>query len=136
MTVAIIDYGSSNLRSAVKAFEFAAENLGIKTKILVTNNPSDLQSAKRIVLPGVGTFADCRIGLAKLDGMDKALEEHVREKKKPFFGICVGMQLMATIGRENLDMNGLDWLPGEVVKLTPSQPKLKIPHMGWNEHND
>jgi glutamine amidotransferase len=89
MTVAIIDYGSSNLRSAVKAFELAAENVGLKTRVLVTSNPSDLKLAKQIVLPGVGAFADCRRGLAKLDGMEKALEEHVRGEKKPFLGICV-----------------------------------------------
>jgi glutamine amidotransferase len=135
MTVAIIDYGSSNLRSAVKAFELAAENVGLKTRVLVTSNPSDLKLAKQIVLPGVGAFADCRRGLAKLDGMEKALEEHVRGEKKPFLGICVGMQLMATIGREHENTKGLDWLPGEVVALSPSEPELKIPHMGWNNIN-
>jgi glutamine amidotransferase len=132
MTVAIIDYGSSNLRSAFKAFELAAENAGLKTKIVVTNNPTDLKQANQIILPGVGAFADCRKGLAELDGMEKAIEEHVIVKKKPFLGICVGMQLMATIGREHKDTSGLDWLPGEVVAIEPSRAELKIPHMGWN----
>ena len=135
MTVAIIDYGSSNLRSAFKAFELGAENAGLKTKVIVTNNPNDLKRANQIVLPGVGAFADCRKGLAELDGMEKAIEEHVIVKKKPFLGICVGMQLMATIGREHKSTSGLNWLAGEVVAIEPSRAELKIPHMGWNNLN-
>lgn len=132
MTVVIIDYGSSNLRSAVKAFELGSELGGLKTKVVVTNNSSDLKLAKHIVLPGVGAFADCRNGLSRLDGMEAELERYVLEKKIPFLGICVGMQLMATIGREYQNTEGLDWISGEVVPLVPSKPKLKIPHMGWN----
>ncbi len=132
MTVVIVDYGSGNLRSASKAFEKAIFDDQINKNVLVTDKPSDLEFATHIVLPGVGTFADCRKGIAKINGMEIALEEHVRVNKKPFLGICVGMQLMATIGRENINTTGLDWLPGEVVKMKPSQSNLKIPHMGWN----
>jgi len=132
MTVVIVDYGSGNLRSAAKAFERAVDEAQLKISVIVTSNPADLKAASHIVLPGVGAFADCRNGLARLDGMEIALKEHVQEKKTPFLGICVGMQLMATIGRENGDTQGLNWLPGEVVAMAPAQPNLKIPHMGWN----
>jgi glutamine amidotransferase len=132
MTIAIVDYGSGNLRSATKAFERAVEEAGLKMSVVVIKSHSDLEAATHIVLPGVGAFADCRRGLAKLDGMEIALEEHVRVKKKPFLGICVGMQLMATMGRENNNTGGLNWLPGEVVKMTPTPTDLKVPHMGWN----
>ena len=132
MKVVIIDYGSSNLLSAIKAFELGAELAGLRSKVIVTNNSSDLKLAKHIVLPGVGAYADCRNGLSSLDGMEEELKEHVLIKKIPFLGICVGMQLMATIGREHKITKGLGWIPGEVVEIEPSEPKLKIPHMGWN----
>ncbi|NQV58931.1 MAG: imidazole glycerol phosphate synthase subunit HisH [Alphaproteobacteria bacterium] len=132
MTIAIIDYGSGNLRSAAKAFERAVDEAGLGLAVIVTHDPADLGAASHIVLPGVGAFADCRRGLATVDGMEAALEEQVIGAKKPFLGICVGMQLMADIGREHQDTAGLGWVPGEVVAMTPSDGSLKIPHMGWN----
>ncbi len=133
MTVAIIDYGSGNLRSAAKAFERAAAEAGLDLDVTVTGEAKDLKGATHIVLPGVGAFADCRRGLGALDGMEDALEDQVIGSGKPFFGICVGMQLMAGIGREHVDTPGFGWVPGEVVALTPSDKSLKIPHMGWND---
>ncbi|MBC8338679.1 MAG: imidazole glycerol phosphate synthase subunit HisH [Rhodospirillales bacterium] len=133
MTIAIIDYGSGNLRSAAKAFERAVDDAGLGLKVVVTRDPADLKAASHIVLPGVGAFADCRKGLAAVDGMEAALQDQVITGKKPFLGICVGMQLMADIGREHGDMPGLGWVPGEVIAMTPSDKALKIPHMGWND---
>lgn len=133
MKVAIIDYGSGNLRSVAKAFERAATEGGIATDVQVTGNPEDIATADRIVLPGVGAFADCRNGLEAVDGLHDALNEAVVENGRPFFGICVGMQLMATAGREFGDTAGLDWIKGEVTALKPSDAALKIPHMGWND---
>lgn len=132
MTVAIIDYGSGNLRSATKAFERAAAEAGIKGPVIVTDRATDVAAADRIVLPGVGAFGDCMAGLAGLDGVVEALNEAVIAKGRPFFGVCVGMQLLASLGREHGDHEGLDWIEGEVVKLEPEDPALKIPHMGWN----
>jgi glutamine amidotransferase len=133
MLTAIIDYGSGNLRSAAKAFERAARESGIATDVAVTSDPDLVRKADRIVLPGVGAFADCRRGLAGVGGMEAALEESVIKGARPFLGICVGMQLMAGWGREFEDVAGLGWIPGEVVAITPKDPTLKIPHMGWNE---
>lgn len=133
MKVAIIDYGSGNLRSAAKAFERAAAEAGLSADIHVTGRAADVAAADRIVLPGVGAFADCRQGLEAVDGLHDALNEAVLVKARPFFGICVGMQLMATVGREFGETPGLDWIGGEVRALTPSDPHLKIPHMGWND---
>ncbi|MFC1674128.1 imidazole glycerol phosphate synthase subunit HisH [Pseudomonadota bacterium] len=133
MKVAIIDYGSGNLRSCAKAFERAALEDGLNADILVTGNPDDVAAADRIVLPGVGAFADCRQGLESVDGLHDALNEAVLEKARPFFGICVGMQLMADIGHEFGDTLGLGWVKGDVVALQPNDPGLKIPHMGWND---
>ncbi len=133
MTVAIIDYGSGNLRSAAKAFERAAAEAGHGLDVKVTGEAKDLEGASHIVLPGVGAFADCRRGLSALDGMEDALTGQVIGSGKPFFGICVGMQLMADIGREHVDTPGFGWVPGEVVALEPSDKSLKIPHMGWND---
>lgn len=130
--VTIIDYGSGNLRSAAKAFERAARETGHDAKILVTGSPEDVRKADRIVLPGVGAFGDCRAGLDAIDGMVETLEECVRGKAQPFFGICVGMQLMATRGIEYGVHKGLGWIAGDVSAITPSDPDLKIPHMGWN----
>jgi glutamine amidotransferase len=132
-TVAIIDYGSGNLRSAEKAFARAAAETGTGQTILVTSDPEKVRGAERIVLPGVGAFADCMNGLAGMPGMVSVLEEAVLKNGKPFLGICVGAQLLASVGREHGDHKGLGWIPGEVVKLTPSDSSLKIPHMGWNE---
>jgi glutamine amidotransferase len=132
MTVAVIDYGSGNLHSAAKALERAARESGSNEKILVTNDPDDVRRADRIVLPGVGAFADCKRGLDEISGMVAALNEATQKKGKPFFGICVGMQLLAERGLEHGVYNGLGWLRGEVDRIMPSDPSLKIPHMGWN----
>ncbi|SLN18426.1 imidazole glycerol phosphate synthase subunit HisH [Oceanibacterium hippocampi] len=133
MSVVIVDYGSGNLRSAAKAFERAAREQGLTMPVVVSARAEDVAAADRIVLPGVGAFADCRAGLMALDGMVEALEEAVRVRGRPFFGICVGMQLMAGEGREHRTVAGLGWIPGAVVPIAPSDPDLKVPHMGWNE---
>jgi glutamine amidotransferase len=133
MIVAIIDYGSGNLRSAAKAFERAAAEIGIGADIAVTSTPECVARADRIVLPGVGAFAHCRRGLAAIPGLEWALREAVTERGRPFLGICVGMQLMAERGREFETVEGLNWIAGEVVPIEPGDPRLKIPHMGWNE---
>jgi imidazole glycerol-phosphate synthase subunit HisH len=132
VTVAIVDYGSGNLHSAAKAFERAAREQGLSEAIEVTSDPAAVARADRVVLPGVGAFADCRRGLDALPGMVAALEESVRGRGRPFLGICVGMQLMAERGREYEVTPGLGWIPGEVDRIAPSNPALKIPHMGWN----
>ncbi|HEU0147968.1 MAG TPA: imidazole glycerol phosphate synthase subunit HisH [Bradyrhizobium sp.] len=132
MSVAIVDYGSGNLHSAHKALERAARESGSGVEIRLTSNPDDVRNAERIVLPGVGAFADCRRGLDAVDGMVEALNEAVIEKGKPFLGICVGMQLMGTRGLEHKVTEGLGWIPGDVVAIEPADPSLKIPHMGWN----
>ena len=132
MSVAIVDYGSGNLHSAAKAFERAARESGHDQPIAVTGDPDVVARAERIVLPGVGAFADCRRGLDAIPGMVAALEQSVRKKGAPFFGICVGMQLMAERGREYQVTPGLGWIPGEVDRIAPSDRELKIPHMGWN----
>jgi len=132
MTVAIVNYGSGNLHSAAKAFERAARDAGLAEAIVVTNDPERIARADRVVLPGVGAFADCRRGLDDIAGMIDALEQNVRQRGRPFFGICVGMQLMAERGREYQVTPGLGWIAGEVDRITPSDPTLKIPHMGWN----
>ena len=135
MTVAIVDYGSGNLHSAAKAFERAAHDTGLDQPIVVTSDPRTVADADRVVLPGVGAFADCRRGLEAVDGMVAALDEAVRRKGRPFFGICVGMQLLAERGREYEVTEGLGWIAGEVDRITPDNPDLKIPHMGWNTLN-
>jgi len=132
VSVAIIDYGSGNLHSAAKAFERAARSMDVPEKIVVTRDPEVAFRADRIVLPGVGAFADCRRGLDALDGMIEAMTEAVRNKARPFFGICVGMQLMATRGKEHVTTDGFNWIAGDVEKISPREENLKIPHMGWN----
>ena len=132
MHVAIIDYGSGNLHSAAKAFERAAREGGSELAIKVTARPEDVADADRIVLPGVGAFADCKRGLDEVPGMIDALEEAVQERGKPFLGICVGLQLMAERGLEHGVTPGLGWIKGEVRAIAPSDPDLKVPHMGWN----
>ncbi len=132
MTVAIVNYGSGNLHSAAKAFERASRESGCDQPILVTADPDAVRRADRVVLPGVGAFADCRRGLDAVAGMVEALEETVRRKARPFLGICVGMQLMAERGREYVVTDGLGWIPGEVDRIEPKDSSLKIPHMGWN----
>jgi glutamine amidotransferase len=133
MKVAIVDCGSGNLRSAAKAFERTAAEDGTTACIEVTNEPETVARADRIVLPGVGAFADCRRGLAAVPGLEAALREAAIVRARPFLGICVGMQLMADCGREFETVAGLGWIGGEVVAIEPRDAALKIPHMGWNE---
>ena len=130
MSVAIVDYGSGNLRSAAKAFERVA---GTETTVAVTSDPDTVRNSERIVLPGVGAFGDCRRGLMALDGMVDAITDAVVHRGVPFLGICVGMQLMAERGLEHGVHQGLGWISGDVAAIKPSDPALKIPHMGWNE---
>lgn len=132
-TVALIDYGSGNLRSAEKALARAAAESGTGHEIVVTADPNIVAVAERIVLPGVGAFADCMNGLSSAPGMVAALKDVVLDRGRPFLGICVGMQLLASVGREFGDHPGLDWIGGDVVRLAPNDASLKIPHMGWNE---
>ena len=132
MKVAIVDYGSGNLHSAHKAFERAAREADVAAEVRVTADPEWTLAADRIVLPGVGAFADCRRGLDAAVGMVEAMSESVRRRGRPFLGICVGMQLLATRGLEHETVAGLDWIAGDVAAIRPCDAKLKIPHMGWN----
>jgi len=132
MRVAIIDYGSGNLRSATKAFERAAREAGIPAEIDLTDKAERVATADRIVLPGVGAYADCRRGLDAVPGMVEALRETVEKKARPFLGICVGMQLMSSRGLEKTVTEGLGWIEGDVVLMSPNDPTLKIPQIGWN----
>lgn len=130
MTTVIIDYNSGNLRSAEKSFQRVAKDA---SSIVVTSDPQAVEKADRIVLPGVGAFADCRQGLASYDGLFEAIKTAVLSRGVPFLGICVGMQMLATWGREHgMDTKGFDWIKGEVVEIQPDDASLKIPHMGWN----
>ena len=129
--VTIIDYGAGNLHSAAKAFERMAAGLG-GIEVLVTADPEQVRKADRIMLPGVGAFADCKAGLDAVSGMVEVLQDRVIRGGTPFLGVCVGMQLMASEGREKVVTPGLGWIPGAVERITPSDPALKIPHMGWN----
>ncbi|TMK32465.1 MAG: imidazole glycerol phosphate synthase subunit HisH [Alphaproteobacteria bacterium] len=133
MTIAVIDYGSGNLRSAAKACERAAADIGIGDSVVVTSRPEEILAADRVVLPGQGAFADCRRGVAAVPGLEEALREAVIARGRPFLGICVGMQLMAERGLEFEIVDGFGWIAGEVVAIEPNDPTLKIPHMGWNE---
>jgi glutamine amidotransferase len=132
MTVAVIDYGSGNLHSAAKALERAARESGANEQIIVVTDPEAVRRADRVVLPGVGAFADCKAGLDAVPGMIEAMTEAAREKARPFLGICVGMQLLAEKGLENGTHEGLGWIEGVVDRIAPSDDSLKIPHMGWN----
>jgi len=132
MRVAIIDYGSGNLRSATKAFERAAREAGLDAEIELTDKADRVATADRIVLPGVGAYADCRRGLDAVPGMHDAIADVVEKKGRPFFGICVGMQLMSSRGLEKTVTDGFGWIEGDVVEMTPSDPSLKIPQIGWN----
>jgi len=135
MRVAIIDYGSGNLRSAQKAFERSAREAALNAEVTLTSDPEYVRVADRIVLPGVGAYADCRAGLDAVSGMVDALNEVVINQGKPFFGICVGMQLMATRGLEKTTTDGLGWIAGNVVRMEPEDVLLKIPQIGWNTLN-
>lgn len=132
MQVAIIDYGSGNLHSAAKAFERVVCENGIDAAIDVTDNPEQVRKAERIVLPGVGAFADCRRGICSIPGMWETIVECVSRKGRPFLGICVGMQLMAKRGLEHEVSEGFGWIDGDVCRIEPPGPSFKIPHMGWN----
>jgi glutamine amidotransferase len=133
MTTAIVDYSSGNLHSAAKSFQRMADETGQGGPIVVAADPETVAKADRIVLPGVGAFADCRAGLAAIPGLFESIEDRVIRQGAPFLGICVGQQMMASTGREHgQDTPGFGWIPGEVVRLAPADPALKIPHMGWN----
>jgi glutamine amidotransferase len=131
MNTAIIDYGSGNLHSALKAFERAAGDAGTG-QVILTSDPDAVRRADRVVLPGVGAFADCKRGLEAVPGMVEALRDVVLQRGRPFLGICVGMQLMASRGLEHQVTEGLGWIPGDVVAIEPADPSLRVPHMGWN----
>jgi glutamine amidotransferase len=130
--VAIVDYGSGNLRSVAKAFERAVGEMGASLSVVVTSNVDVVAKADRIVLPGVGAFGDCARGVAQIDGLRQVLEEQVIAKARPFLGICVGMQLMAERGLEHGQHQGFGWITGDIARMVPDTPDLKIPHMGWN----
>jgi glutamine amidotransferase len=132
MSVAIIDYGAGNLRSAEKAFQFAIARDGLDETVTVTADPDVVAKADRVVLPGDGAFADCKRNLDAIPGMIDAIDEQIDAKGHPFFGICVGMQLLATRGIEHAVTDGLGRIPGEVRPIEPKDPALKVPHMGWN----
>ena len=133
MFIAVIDYGSGNLKSAAKALEAAANNTNISSKIVVTSDLKLIKKSDKIVLPGQGSFRDCYLGIKKISGLDETLNEFVLEKKKPILGICVGMQLFAKTGYETEKTNGFGWIDAEVRKINNMNKKLKLPHMGWNE---
>ena len=132
MRIAIVDYGSGNLRSAAKAFERAGGGHDGAVEVLVTSRADVVAAADRVVLPGVGAFADCRAGLGAVDGMVEALQEFVQQSGRPFLGICVGMQLLADRGLEHGEHAGLGWIGGEVRAIEPGDRRMKVPHMGWN----
>ena len=133
MSIAVIDYGSGNLKSAAKALEAAAKNVNIKSKIIVTSDPKIIKISDKIVLPGQGSFRDCYLGIKKISGLNETLNEFVLEDKKPILGICVGMQLFAKIGYESQETKGFGWIDAEVRKINNINKTIKLPHMGWNE---
>jgi len=133
MSITIIDYGSGNLKSAAKALEAAANNINLNLKVVVTSDPKIIKESKKIILPGQGSFRDCYLGIKKISGLEDALNEFVLVKKKPIFGICVGMQLFAKIGYESQETKGFGWLDATVKKINNINKTLKLPHMGWNQ---
>ena len=133
MSIAVIDYGSGNLKSAAKALETAVNNINSSSKIVVTSDPKTIKQSDKIVLPGQGSFRDCYLGIKKIPGLNETLNEFVLVKKKPIFGICVGMQLFAKTGYESQETEGFGWIDGEVRKINNMNKKLKLPHMGWNQ---
>lgn len=132
MTTVLIDYDSGNLHSAEKAFQRMARETG-QGVVRVSNRPEDVATASRIVLPGDGAFPACRRGLAAIDGLEEAIVEAVTKRAIPFLGICVGMQMLANEGHEYETVSGFGWVAGDVRKITPNDPALKVPHMGWND---
>jgi len=133
MSITIIDYGSGNLKSAAKALEAAASNTNLDLKIVVTSNPEIIKKSDKVILPGQGSFRDCYLGIKKISGLEDVLNEFVLVKKKPIFGICVGMQLFAKTGYELQETEGFGWIDGEVRKINNINKTLKLPHMGWNQ---
>ena len=133
MSIAIIDYGSGNLRSAAKALEVANKNINTSSKIVVTSDPEVIKKSNKIILPGQGSFRDCYLGIKKINGLVDILNDFVLVKKKPIFGICVGMQLFAKIGYETEETKGFGWIDGVVKKINNINKTLKLPHMGWNQ---
>ena len=133
MYIAVIDYGSGNLKSAAKALETAANNISVKSKIIVTSDLEVIKKSNKVILPGQGSFRDCYLGIKKISGLENALNEFVLVKKKPIFGICVGMQLFAKIGYESQETKGFGWLDATVKKINNINKTLKLPHMGWNQ---
>jgi len=133
MSITVIDYGSGNLKSAAKALEAAANNINVDSKIIVTSNPEVIKKSNKVILPGQGSFRDCYLGIKKIPGLEDALNEFVLVKKKPIFGICVGMQLFAKIGYETQETKGFGWIDGIVRKINNINKTLKLPHMGWNQ---
>jgi len=133
MSIAVIDYGSGNLKSAAKALEAAANNINLDSKIVVTSNPEVIKKSNKVILPGQGSFRDCYLGIKKISGLEDALNEFVLVKKKPIFGICVGMQLFAKTGYEFQETKGFGWIDGAVRKINNISKTLKLPHMGWNQ---
>ena len=131
--IAVIDYGSGNLRSVVNAVKSAAQSLQEDSVVMLARCGDDLKDADAIILPGVGHFADCRSNLQQADGLEEALAEMVQVKARPFLGICVGMQMLGDTGHEGKPISGLSWISGDVHKLTPTDTTQKIPHMGWNK---
>ena len=133
MSITVIDYGSGNLKSAAKALEAAANNVNVDSKIIVTSNPEAIKKSNKVILPGQGSFRDCYLGIKKIPGLEDALNEFVLVKKKPIFGICVGMQLFAKIGYEYKETRGFGWMDATVKKINNINKTLKLPHMGWNQ---
>ena len=133
MSISVIDYGSGNLKSAAKALEAAANNITVKSKIIVTSDPEVVKKSNKVILPGQGSFRDCYLGIKKISGLENALKEFVLVKKKPIFGICVGMQLFAKIGYESQETKGFGWIDASVRKINNINKTLKLPHMGWNQ---
>ena len=133
MSITVIDYGSGNLKSAAKALETVASNINVKSKIVVTSDPEVIKKSNKVILPGQGSFRDCYLGIKKISGLEDALNEFVLVKKKPIFGICVGMQLFAKIGYESEETKGFSWLNATVKKINNINRTLKLPHMGWNQ---
>ena len=133
MSIAIIDYGSGNLRSAAKALEVANKNLNVNSKIVITSDPEVIKKSNKIILPGQGSFRDCYLGIKKINGLVDTLNDFVLVQKKPIFGICVGMQLFAKIGYESEETKGFGWINGVVKKINNLGKTLKLPHMGWNQ---
>ena len=133
MSIAIIDYGSGNLRSAAKALEVANKNINANSKIVITSDPKVIKKSNKIILPGQGSFRDCYLGIKKINGLVDTLNDFVLVQKKPIFGICVGMQLFAKIGYESEETKGFGWIDGVVKKINNINKTLKLPHMGWNQ---